>query len=63
MSYVTIPPAYYAQMRPDTPYHPGAPGWLQANVDGWGENPSVAWSSRQAATADSPSHLINSQQP
>lgn len=49
MSYVNIPPAYYAQMRPGTPYHPGGKGWLQANVDGWGENPNVTWSGRQAA--------------
>jgi hypothetical protein len=48
MSYVNIPPAYYAQMRPDTPYHPGGEGWLRANVTGWGENPNVAWAKMQA---------------
>jgi hypothetical protein len=49
MSYVSIPPAYYADMRPGTPYHPGGRGWLHAWVDGWGENPNVAWPSTQAA--------------
>ena len=49
MSYVNIPPAYYAAGRPGTPYHPGGSGWLQANVTGWGENPNVAWAARQAA--------------
>jgi hypothetical protein len=48
VSYVNIPPAYYAQMRPGTPYHPGGKGWLQANVPGWGENPNVSWADRQA---------------
>ena len=48
MSYVNIPPAYYALMRPGTPYHPGGKGWLQANVDGWGENPNVSWPGQQA---------------
>ena len=28
MSYVQIPPAYYAHMQPGTPYHPGGQGWL-----------------------------------
>lgn len=48
MSYVDLTPAYYAQMRPGTPYHPGGKGWLHANVDGWGENPNVAWAKMQA---------------
>lgn len=49
MSYVAIPPAYYADMRPGTAYHPGGKGWLHAWIDGWGENPNVAWPSSQAA--------------
>ncbi len=49
MSYVNIPPAYYAAGRPGTPYHPGGEGWLQANVPGWGENPNVSWAGKQAA--------------
>lgn len=50
MSYVNIPPAYYAAGRPGTPYHPGGKGWLQANVTGWGENPNVSWPGVQAAS-------------
>lgn len=48
MSYVNIPPAYYASNTPDSIYRPGAPGWLQANVDGWGENPNQSWAADQA---------------
>ena len=57
MSYVTIPPAYYASGQPGTAYHPGGRGWLQANVDGWGENPNVSWPGAQAVNglgADAP---------
>ncbi len=48
MSYVNLPPAYYAAQRPGTLYHPGGQGWLQANVTGWGENPNVSWPGKQA---------------
>lgn len=48
MSYVNIPPAYYAANRPGTLYHPGGRGWSKAQVPGWGENPAMSWPAAQA---------------
>ncbi len=47
MSYVNIPPAFYASLQPNTPFHAGSRGWFNANVPGWGMNPNNAWSARQ----------------
>lgn len=49
MSYVAIPPGYYFQQQPGTPFQEGAPGWEQAPVPGWGDNPNGAWPKYQAA--------------
>lgn len=41
MSYARITPDYYRMGMPDSPYHAGSPGWKDAPVPGWGQNPGV----------------------
>lgn len=54
MSYVNITPAYYQSGVPDTALEHGAPGWEQAWVPGWGENPAQAWAANQAVNGEDP---------
>jgi hypothetical protein len=48
MSYVDVTPAYYSPLQWNQAFHVGAPGWLQANVPPWGQNPNNAWPAVQA---------------
>lgn len=41
MSYVALKPSYYQMLQPESPWHPGAPGWSTAPVPGWGQNPAL----------------------
>lgn len=41
MSYIGVQPAFYQLRQPDSPWHAGAPGWLQAPVPMWGNNPNL----------------------
>jgi hypothetical protein len=49
VSYVDLPPAFYAAQQWNSAYHPGGRGWWHQNVPGWGENPNNSWSHMQAA--------------
>jgi hypothetical protein len=48
MSYVAINPTFYQMLQPESPWHPGAPGWSTAPFPGWGENPALVGPSRLA---------------
>ncbi len=48
MSYVALKPRYYQMLNPESPWHPGAPGWSTAPVPGWGENPALVGPPRLA---------------
>jgi len=48
MSYYGIPPAYYEEFQPGTPWHQGARGWSRAPVPGWGANPALVGPRRLA---------------
>lgn len=48
MSYVALKPSYYQMLNPESPWHPGAPGWSVAPVPGWGENPALVGPKRLA---------------
>jgi len=41
VSYVKLNPSYYQMLNPESPWHPGAPGWSVAPYPGWGENPNL----------------------
>lgn len=41
MSYAQIKEDVYRVYQPDTPWHPGAPGWTSAPIPGWGQNPNL----------------------
>lgn len=48
MSYLEISPSFYTTLQPDSPYHPGAPGWASAPWPGWGMNPNNTLPQRMA---------------
>ena len=48
MSYADIPEDVYRVYQPDTPWHPGAPGWSTAPIPGWGQNPNLLDTHRKA---------------
>lgn len=47
-SYVGMNQAQYQTFQHESPFHPGAPGWTQAPVPGWGMNPNLALPVRKA---------------